>query len=848
MTGSIRSGISRFNARYPVAAWIVFAPLIALAYFGLAKLGLALASINASATPIWPATGFAIAALLVGGYRLAPAIFAGAVAANYLTAGSIQTCVAIGFGNTLEALIAAALINAGNGREIFQTPLGIIRFGLICLVPATMASATVGVAALNYDGLLDPAKVIGIWTTWWLGDTAGALVVAPFLVLWANAPPPSFRLPSAGEFFVILLAAVGVALITFGPWLDDRINRNALGFIIVVPLLWAALRTSPRETATAALLISGIAVWGTYSGYGPFVSANVNASFLFLLMFMLSVTMPSLVLAADVAQRRETEHALRDTALALDRQIASGMAELAQKEQQFRLLIQSVSDYAIYMLDPHGNVQSWNSGAEKIHGYAASEIIGQNFERFYTAEDRTAGKPKAALGEARDKGIFQSEARRCRKDGSFFWANVIIRPIYGSDGTLIGYAKVTRDDTERKLAEEQLAQSRNQLMQAQKMEAVGQLTGGIAHDFNNLLMVVIGNLENVDRNLGQIHEEHAGRLRRMVDNAVMGARRAATLTQKLLAYSRRQPLVPKPLDVNKFITSEIDFLQRSLGETIEIEPACGAGLWRTELDAGQLESAILNLAVNARDAMQGGGKLTIETANAYLDEEYARDHPEIIPGQYVMIAVTDSGTGMSKETIEKAFEPFYSTKAVGEGTGLGLSQVYGFVRQSGGHIKIYSEVGQGTTIKLYFPRLLGGAPDEPAITTQKQTTERGTTVVLVEDEELVRMYLMDVLSDLNYHVIDFDNAEDALKLVEDVEQRIDLMLTDVVLPGMNGRELGNKAHAVRPDLKVLYMTGYSRNAIVHQGRLDPGVEMVQKPITQADLAAKIRSMLAGKAG
>jgi CheY-like chemotaxis protein len=268
------------------------------------------------------------------------------------------------------------------------------------------------------------------------------------------------------------------------------------------------------------------------------------------------------------------------------------------------------------------------------------------------------------------------------------------------------------------------------------------------------------------------------------------------------------------------------------------------GLEPVFADRGQLEQVLLNLVVNARDAMPNGGKLTIETANAYLDDDYCAVNPEVKPGQYVLISVTDSGAGMRKEVIERAFEPFFSTKAVGEGTGLGLSQVYGFVRQSGGHIKIYSEVGQGTTIKLYFPRLLGdaSADEHPALITEIPV-DRGETLVLVEDEDLVRMYLLEVLTDLNYHVLEAPNAEVGLRYVEQKDQRIDLILTDVVLPGINGRELAKRARALRPNVKILFMTGYSRNAIVHQGRLDPGVDMVQKPVTQADLAAKIRAML-----
>jgi CheY-like chemotaxis protein len=381
------------------------------------------------------------------------------------------------------------------------------------------------------------------------------------------------------------------------------------------------------------------------------------------------------------------------------------------------------------------------------------------------------------------------------------------------------------------------------MLQAQKMEAVGQLTGGVAHDFNNLLMVIIGNLEIAQRNADS-PQPSVTRQRRSISAALQGARRATTLTQRLLAFARRQPLNPKPLDLNRFIAGEVEFLQRSLGETIEVEAVGSAGLWQVEVDADQLEATLLNLAVNARDAMPTGGKLTIETSNAFLDEEYCRANPEVLSGQYVQISMTDNGTGMSKEVMDRAFEPFFTTKAVGQGTGLGLSQVYGFIKQSNGHVKIYSEAGQGTAVKIYLPRLQSEVVlDQEDAEHDPVPGEPGETILVVEDDADVRAYLVETLRDLDYRVLRAQDSNAALGFIEQTDIRISLMLTDVVLPGMSGRDLAREAQRLRPSLKVLFMTGYSRNAIVHQGRLDPGVELVQKPVTQEQLATRIRRIL-----
>jgi PAS domain S-box-containing protein len=518
---------------------------------------------------------------------------------------------------------------------------------------------------------------------------------------------------------------------------------------------------------------------------------------------------------------------------------------LHETERQFRLLVESITDYAIYMIDPEGRVTTWNSGAERIKGYRADEIIGEPYSRFFTEEDRQAGIPERNLRRAAEEGKVTGEGWRIRKDGSRFAANIVMEAIHDETGRLIGFAKITRDVTAQREAQEMLDRAREQLLQASKMEAIGQLTGGVAHDFNNLLTIIIGNLAIAQREVGGLPEGPASRLRRSLASADRGAQRATMLTQRLLAFSRRQVLDPRPLDLNKLIAAEADFLQRTLGEAIEIEAVGGGGLWRVEIDSSEFESALLNLAINARDAMPSGGKLTIEAGNTFLDQNYCRANPEVLPGQYVMISVTDNGTGMSKEVLDRAFEPFFSTKSVDAGTGLGLSQVYGFIKQSGGHIKIYSEPGEGTTVRIYLPRYTGKttADDDEIQEAGDVEGRTGETILIVEDDPDVRAFLVEALRDLNYRTLSAPEADSALRIIEQKEARIDLLLSDVVLPGMNGRELMAEARKHRPDLKVLFMTGYSRNAIVHQGRLDPGIEMIQKPMNQRDLAGRIRDLL-----
>jgi PAS domain S-box-containing protein len=496
-----------------------------------------------------------------------------------------------------------------------------------------------------------------------------------------------------------------------------------------------------------------------------------------------------------------------------------------------------LSQDLLVVADADGTLMAVNAAWTTLLGWEERELVGKPFMPFAHPEDlEPTLKVFASILEAPLTTPYDYRLRH--KDSTyrrFAWTAAF------EDGRVYASGRHTTAEHEQR---EALREAEAQLRQAQKMEAVGQLTGGIAHDFNNMLAIVVGSLDMLRRRLATGDAEANARHLRLVDNAMEGATKAATLTQRLLAFSRQQTLEPVPLDPNKLVAGMSDLLRRTLTESVVVETVLAAGLWRTHADPGQLESALLNLAVNARDAMPEGGRLTIETANCHLDEAYAREHLGIAAGQYIMIAVSDTGSGMPPDVMARAFDPFFSTKEVGKGTGLGLSQVYGFVKQSGGHVKIYSEPDQGTTVKLYLPRYAGavGLGAEPDHAPPLPRGDGRETIMVVEDEAGVRRFSVEALTELGYRVVEARDSDEALRAL-DAHPEVKLLFTDVVMPGANGNKLADEAQRRRPGLKVLYTTGYTRNAVVHNGVLDAGVHLLGKPFTVDQLARKVADVL-----
>ncbi len=527
----------------------------------------------------------------------------------------------------------------------------------------------------------------------------------------------------------------------------------------------------------------------------------------------------------DVTEQVRSEAALRALNADLERQVI--------ERTQARGVTWQVSPDLLGALNAKGYFETSNPAWQTMLGWSEEEVASMSIFELLHPDDVERTRAGFALTQIGQPAIRFPNRYRC-KDGSYRWISWVGIP---EDGMVYCSG---RDITEEKAAEAELHIAQEALRQSQKMEAVGQLTGGIAHDFNNLLAGISGNLELLDLHIGK------GRvtgLSRYIDGAQNAARRAAALTQRLLAFSRRQTLDPKPTDVNRLIAGMEDLIRRTVGPAIAVEVVGAGGLWPTRIDQSQLENALLNLCINARDAMVDGGRVTIETANKWLDDRAARER-ELPPGQYISLCVTDTGTGMTPDVIAQAFDPFFTTKPMGQGTGLGLSMIHGFVRQSGGQVRIYSELGQGTTMCLYLPRYAGALEDDAEDATRDRLDPgHGEVVLVIDDEPVVRELVVEVLEDAGYRVLQAIDGPAGLRVLES-DARIDLLITDVGLPGgLNGRQVADAARTTRPELRTLFITGYAENAAVGNGHLDPGMEVITKPFAVATLSSKVREML-----
>ena len=783
---------------YPAAV-----ALLAALYFVAAKLGLLAAVAQAVVSSAWPPAGLALAALLLLGVRYWPGIAIGAFLVNASAGVPLAGAAGIGVGNTLEAVVGALLLQrVARFRPSLERLRDVLALVLLAAALSTTVSATIGVASLWLSGAISPAAYGSLWFVWWSGDAMGVLVFGSLLLTWAATP----RLREAPRRAVEALALVVLLVV-----LTDALFRLPFNYAYAIfPVVsWAALRFGPRGAATATTLVTGLAVWFTLHARGPFVASTPTENLALLQTFVGLLAVTALVVAALMTERATAQQALTES------------------EAHYRVLFESnPNPLFVYTLDTLA-LLAVNEAAVSQYGYTREEFLAMTLEEMHPPEDVRALRDLVAKSETgfRNRG----EWRHRKKDGTIIDVE-ITRNTLTFSGRPAALA-MAHDITKRKSVE-------TQLLQAQKMEAVGRLAGGIAHDFNNLLTAIFGSSDLLLEDLTVDDQRRAD-----VEDIKKAAQRAAALTRQLLAFSRKQVLALQVLDLNALIADLEKMLRRLIGEDIEFRTILTSDLGAVRADPGQLEQVIMNLAVNARDAMPQGGKLTLETANVDLDAAYAQAHAPLAPGRYAMLAVSDTGIGIDAQVKAHIFEPFFTTKEKGKGTGLGLATVYGIVKQSDGSIWVDSEPGQGTTFKIYLPRVEAAA-EPPAPKPMPPASVRGSeTILLAEDEEAVRNLMRRVLEAHGYTLLVAADGQEALRLADGHKGPIHLLLTDIVMPNLGGRQLAERVVSARHATKVLYLSGYTDDAIVHHGVLEPGIAFLEKPFTPQGLARKVRELL-----
>ncbi|HEV8400854.1 MAG TPA: MASE1 domain-containing protein [Gemmatimonadales bacterium] len=786
--------------------WPVRAAALFAAYFIIAKLGLRFATIGESISPVWPPTGFAIASLVLFGWRYWPAILAGAFLANATTPIPLLAAAAIGCGNAGEALVGAYLMR---GRVKLDEPGAVRNLVLMAAPGGALVSAATGVASLAATGALSSAGgFLPAFGLWWAGNFVGALTVVPLLLTWA-APSPEFTgRRTQLEVVALVVGCVLLSFLLLGRLFPNSFLPPASYPYLLFPLvIAAAVRGGPGGAALATLVVALIAVSLAAQGGGPFALRTLPATATVLLVYIAVLAMTGLVLGAESAHRRHAESALLDA------------------HENLRAIIQS-SPLAIYTLGHAGTVLTWNAAAERLYGWRADEVLGRPLPTS-TEGEQLLLRDQVFGGQA-TTGM---EVVRRRKDGSAITINLTLAPLHGPGGSIIGVLAIAADLTA-------LRQLEVQYRQSQKVEAVGQLAGGIAHDFNNILTAILSTTQLLLKELPR----DSTSARRDVEEIGSSARRAAGLTRQLLAFSRRQVLELKALDLNALIHNQERMLRRLIVAHIELRTELAPDIGTVRADAGQLEQVLMNLVVNARDALPLGGVITIATANVDVERPYVDNHVPVGAGHYVRLTLSDTGIGMDANTKSHLFEPFFTTKEPGKGTGLGLATVYGIVKQTGGYIWVESAPQQGTTFKILLPRTEVPGPDyEQQVVSPSLDGQE--TILLVEDQADVLRVMRRGLEGLGYTVLAAKGGPEALALAARHDGEIDLLVTDVVMPGMNGRDLALGLAATRPEMRVLYVSGYPDQSIVHQGLLAPGLAFLQKPFAPDALARKIREVL-----
>jgi PAS domain S-box-containing protein len=806
---------SRVALPQPVK-YVLTSALLAIVYYGAARLGLRYASIGQSVSLVWPPTGIAFAALTLLGYRYWPGVALGAFLANAGTPVPLPAAAGIALGNTVEALVAAYLLRRVTGPRPQLDHIRHVRRLLVAALLGALCGALIGPLSLWLSGALPSPALPGAAGVWWTGDLLGALVVAPVFFTWA-VPAQVRDTRRLLEVLVLCVGTIAVAELGLGRYVDLAVLRTVDYPYLLFPfVIWAALRFGARGASRMSLALAAVTVVHTVQGGSPFVSGSAVRTLFGVASYLLVVAITGLVLAAAVRwERLQATHAL------------------AKSEERLRRALQAAR-MGTWFWSVETNALTGDDNLRHIYGLGPDERMStyeELLERVHP-DDRAlvaAGVRKVL----QDGGDLDYEFRVLLPDGRVRWIAEQGEVRRDEDGHPVYMTGVSTDVTERRMAEERLRQ-------AHRMESVGRLAGGVAHEANNQMSVILGSADFI---LGRKDVPEAV----LVDVEFIrkAAERTAAVTAQLLAFSRRQILKPEVLDLNAVVTGWEPVLRRIVGADCGVILRLAPGLGPVRADPGQLEQVLLNLALNARDAMPRGGTISIETFECELTSAYARGKPgtAIQPGHYVVLAVSDTGHGMDRDTMSHIFEPFFTTKGVGKGTGLGLSTVYGIVKQSDGYVWAYSEPGQGTTFKIYLP-LRSGTVAQARRDSVPGQAMTGETILVVEDDAGVLHMMTRALEDAGYRVLPAGGAAEAIEVVGRTTEKISLLLTDIVMPGKNGRELAEQLEELSPGIPVLFTSGYTDGEIERRGLLRPGAAFVQKPLTPQALTHAVEKTIA----
>jgi PAS domain S-box-containing protein len=810
--------VRKLELAFPPIVYLAKVALLAVVYFAAARLGLHYASVGHSVSLVWPPTGIAFAALTLLGYRYWPGVALGAFLANAVTPVSLLAAAGIALGNTLEALVATHLLRRATGPRPQLDDLKHVRTLILAAAPlGALCSAVIGPLTLWLTGGLPTPALVPAVAVWWTGDVLGALVVAPVFFTWATPPPAGHNTRRLLEVLMLCLGTIAVAELGLGQLVATGLLRQVDYHYLLFPfVIWAALRFGARGASLMTLTVAAVAIGHTVQGGGPFVSASAVRTLFQVAGYLAVVAITGLVLAAAVRWER-----------------LQATKALAQSEERLRRALDAAR-MGTWFWSVETNTLTWDDNLRQLYGLASNDRVStyQDFLTRVHPEDREfVEETVRRVIEGNDD--LDYEFRVLLPDGRVRWIadqGEVRRDEEGRPVYLLG---VCTDITERRMAEERLRQ-------AHRMESVGRLAGGVAHETNNQMSVVLGAADFI---LERPDVPEA--VRADVEFMRKAAERTAAVTAQLLAFSRRQILKPQVLDLNAIVTGWEPVLRRTMGEDCGVILRLSADLGPVRADPGQLEQVLLNLALNARDAMPRGGRITVETFRAELTAAYARLKPASVrPGEYAVLAVSDTGHGMDKETLRHIFEPFFTTKGVGQGTGLGLSTVYGIVKQSEGYIWVYSEPGQGTTFKVYLP-LKPGTVTPTRKDSAPPRSEKGESILVVEDEAAVRYMMKRALEGAGYRVLDAGNATEALDVLARTTDKISLVLTDVVMPGEGGRGLADRIATLIPGVSVLFTSGYTNGEIARRGLLEPGAAFIQKPVTPGALVRAVQEVLEG---